>query len=233
VLGLARTISDGQTVAYFQDLLMEPRSQRHGTGEALLDEVLYRTRDIRQFVLLTGAEPTQSAFYESRRLVETRDVRPTLIDQLARCCHDGFVDADLEPALVPELLVADLSRSLSFWVGLCGFSVRYSRPEEGFAYIARGTAHVMLEQIGVGRNWVTGALESPLGRGINFQVSVPDCSHIAEALRAAGVELFMEPETKWYRVDDHAAGVQQFLVTDPDGYLLRFQSSVGRRNIAR
>ena len=148
-------------------------------------------------------------------------------------CDDGFVDADLEPALVPELLVSDLSRSLSFWVGLCGFSVRYSRPEEGFAYVTRDAAHVMLEQIGVGRNWVTGALEPPLGRGINLQISVPDCLQVADALRAAGIELFMEPETKWYRVGDHEAGVQQFLVTDSDGYLVRLQSSLGRRGIAR
>jgi len=49
------------------------------------------------------------------------------------------------------------------------------------------------------------------------------------ALRAAGVELFMQPETTWYRVGEEEAGVRQFLVTDPDGYLIRFQSSFGRR----
>ncbi|GAA4176879.1 VOC family protein [Gryllotalpicola koreensis] len=141
--------------------------------------------------------------------------------------------ADLEPALVPELLVSDLTRSLSFWVDLCGFSVRYSRREERFAYLTLGTAHVMLEQTGLGRNWITGPLEPPLGRGVNFQVSVPACTPITDALRAAGVDLFMEPETKWYRIDDHEAGVEQFLVTDPDGYLIRFQSSTGRRDIAR
>ena len=61
----------------------------------------------------------------------------------------------------------------------------------------------------------------------------PDCLQVADALRAAGIELFMEPETKWYRVGDHEAGVQQFLVTDSDGYLVRLQSSLGRRGIAR
>lgn len=41
----------------------------------------------------------------------------------------------------------------------------------------------------------------------------------------------MEPETKWYRVgDNEVAGVEQFLVTDPDGYLVRFQASLGRRS---
>ncbi|ROQ40724.1 catechol 2,3-dioxygenase-like lactoylglutathione lyase family enzyme [Frondihabitans sp. PhB188] len=135
----------------------------------------------------------------------------------------------LDPALVPELLVTDLDRSLRFWCDLFGFDIRYSRPAERFAYIALGSAHLMLEQIGVGRNWVTGALEAPLGRGINFQITVPDAGALAEALNRADVELFLEPETRWYRVGDEDAGVRQFLVQDPDGYLVRFQSSVGRR----
>jgi catechol 2,3-dioxygenase-like lactoylglutathione lyase family enzyme len=143
------------------------------------------------------------------------------------------VTDDIEPALVPELLVSDLDRSLDFWRGICGFTVRYTRPDERFAYITLGSAHVMLEQAGVGRNWITGPLEPPLGRGINFQITVPDSAAIAASLDAAGVELFMQPETKWYRIDNEKAGVQQFLVTDPDGYLVRFQSSLGRRPIVR
>ncbi|WP_219820534.1 hypothetical protein [Pseudoclavibacter sp. RFBA6] len=87
----------------------------------------------------------------------------------------------------------------------------------------------MLEQRGVGRNWVTSPLEAPLGRGINFQVSVPDADAIAGAVLESGRELFMPPETKWYRVGEDDVGVRQFLVTDPDGYLIRLQESRGRR----
>jgi hypothetical protein len=44
----------------------------------------------------------------------------------------------------------------------------------------------------------------------------------------------MEPETKWYRITDaEEAGVEQFLVADPDGYLIRFQTSLGKRPAAR
>jgi catechol 2,3-dioxygenase-like lactoylglutathione lyase family enzyme len=139
------------------------------------------------------------------------------------------MDPDDEPDLVPELLVTDLAASLAFWRDLCGFSVRYDRPAEGFAYIARGGAHLMLEQAGIIRNWVTGPLERPHGRGINFQIAVEDADVVAEALVAAGVPLFLEPETTWYRIGDEEAGVRQFLVQDPDGYLVRFPSSVGRR----
>lgn len=56
---------------------------------------------------------------------------------------------------------------------------------------------------------------------------------MADVLSDAGVELFMQPETKWYRVGEEEAGVLQFLVQDPDGYLIRFQSSIGRRAAGR
>ena len=90
----------------------------------------------------------------------------------------------------------------------------------------------MLEQRGAGRNWLPAALDLPLGRGINFQVSVPSIDPLVRALREASWELFMEPETKWYRTGESEAGVAQFLVQDPDGYLIRFQASIGRRTVA-
>ena len=137
------------------------------------------------------------------------------------------------PTLVPELLVTDLARSLAFWRDLCGFEVAYDRPEERFAYLTLGSAHLMLEEIGDGRHWVTGPLEAPFGRGINFQISVPDAELLSQSLEKAGFEFYLPLETTWYRIGDEEAGVQQFLVTDPDGYLVRFQTSLGRRPVAQ
>lgn len=137
------------------------------------------------------------------------------------------------PSLVPELLVASTPRSLAFWCGLLGFGIDYQREEEGFARISRGTAQVMIEQEGVGRNWITAALERPLGRGINLQITVLDLTPILSSLRGAAQPLFMEPETRWYRTGGtEETGVEQFLVTDPDGYLIRFQSALGRRPVS-
>lgn len=132
------------------------------------------------------------------------------------------------PTLVPELEVTDCAASLAFWCGLCGFTVLYDRPEEGFAKIAREGAEVMLDQIGIGRDWTTGPLERPLGRGINLEIAVSDLAPILEALSAAGWPLFLAPEEKRYRVGAGGVTVRQFLVQDPDGYLLRFQQVVGR-----
>jgi catechol 2,3-dioxygenase-like lactoylglutathione lyase family enzyme len=131
---------------------------------------------------------------------------------------------DNPTALVPELLVTDVVASLEFWVGLCGFRVVYDRPDEGFAYLRLGSANVMLDQRGIGRDWITGDLESPLGRGVNFEITVPSIEPILRRLMDAAWPLFLGPESKSYRTGDAVAVVTQFLVQDPDGYLLRFSS---------
>jgi catechol 2,3-dioxygenase-like lactoylglutathione lyase family enzyme len=139
-----------------------------------------------------------------------------------------------EPAtwaqLVPELLVGDIEKSLGFWRDICGFSVVFDRPDEGFVYLDLDGAQIMLDEIGKTRDWLTGPLESPLGRGINLQIRVPAVEPILAALARAGCPLFMEPEQKWYRTGEVETGVHQFLVQDPDGYLIRFSAYTGERS---
>ncbi len=131
--------------------------------------------------------------------------------------------------LVPELLVADIDKSLRFWRNVCGFTVLFDRPNEGFAYLDLDGAQIMLDEIGQTRDWMTGPLEPPLGRGVNFQVSVPAIEPMLAALARADWPLFMEPEQKWYRTGEVETGVHQFLVQDPDGYLVRFSAFIGER----
>jgi len=133
------------------------------------------------------------------------------------------------PQLVPELLVAYLPTSLDFWCSICGFSVHYDRKDERFAYLVRGGAHVMLEQRGISRNWIPAALEPPYGRGINFEIRVEDITPMVERLTVRGWPLFMNPEEKSYRTSEGEVRVRQFLVQDPDGYLLRFSERVADR----
>ena len=134
-----------------------------------------------------------------------------------------------EPGLVPELAVTDYEASKRFWCDLIGFSLRYERAEEGFGYLVLGNAHLMLDQINQGRTWATGTLEAPLGRGINFEVQVENLDPALQRIMSAGWPIFVEPEEKWYRAGDIEIGVRQFLVQDPDGYLLRLQQEIGER----
>jgi catechol 2,3-dioxygenase-like lactoylglutathione lyase family enzyme len=130
--------------------------------------------------------------------------------------------------MVPELLVTDFGRSLAFYTELLGFTPAFERDEPRFAYLEYGGAQLMLEELHEGA-WVTGDLQAPLGRGINLQIEVPQVQPIVERLRAAGVALFREPRESWYDTGEHEAGQREFLVQDPDGYLLRFCEVLGER----
>ncbi|HEX2816027.1 MAG TPA: VOC family protein [Phenylobacterium sp.] len=133
-------------------------------------------------------------------------------------------------SLVPELDVSDLDASLAFYVGLLGFSVRYERPEERFAYLKREGAELMLEEAaGPGRRFRTARLEPPYGRGMNLQIRVTDAAALFAAVRAAGAPVIVELEERWYRRRDHEVGGRQFVVADPDGYLLRLFEDLGAR----
>ncbi|MGJ4967379.1 MULTISPECIES: VOC family protein [unclassified Bradyrhizobium] len=123
-------------------------------------------------------------------------------------------------SLVPELDVSDLDASKSFWCDLLGFRIAYQRPEDRFMYIELQGAQVMLMQHN--GNWETAPLERPFGRGINFQIIIDDITPLLAALEQGNWPLFEECREAWYRVGERARGQRQFLVQDPDGYLLRF-----------
>lgn len=132
--------------------------------------------------------------------------------------------------LVPELIVTDISRSLSFWCDLIGFTVSYDRSEEKFAYLNLQGAQIMLEQFNEhDRDWETAPLEAPFGRGINFQIEVPDIQLIIERLNQMNWPIFIPIEERWYAADEVELGQLQFLVKDPDGYLLRLIEDLGER----
>ncbi|WP_149539205.1 bleomycin resistance protein [Siccirubricoccus phaeus] len=132
------------------------------------------------------------------------------------------------PALVPELMVTELACSLAFWCGACGFRVLFDRPEDGFACLERDGSRLMLDELPKERphRWAVAPTTPPFGRHVNFEIAVDDLDPILAALAAAGHPLFMPPEVKRYRVGEGAVTVRQFLVQDPDGYLLRFSQAL-------
>ncbi|MGV8939462.1 MAG: bleomycin resistance protein [Allorhizobium sp.] len=135
-------------------------------------------------------------------------------------------------ALVPELDVTDISLSLHFWCDLLGFSVAYDRPAAHFAYLERQGAQIMLCQ--VNGEWMTAALQRPFGRGVNFQIETDELESILEALHAEGWPLFRGVSESWYRIGEaRESGNREFLVQDPDGYLVRFSQNIGMREIGQ
>jgi len=64
LVGLIRTIGDGLTILYIQDILVLKEHQKEGIGSILLKEVLEKSKHIRQKVLLTEEARDVRHFYE-------------------------------------------------------------------------------------------------------------------------------------------------------------------------
>jgi catechol 2,3-dioxygenase-like lactoylglutathione lyase family enzyme len=135
------------------------------------------------------------------------------------------------PALVPELYVSDLAASMKFYVGLLGFRIEYERPEEGFVALSIGSAHLMLEETASLKRasaedfergqWRTADLEKPFGRGVNLEIQVSGIEEIHSRIAQSRYPLLLELHQRSYRTGDRDRVVQQLLVADPDGYLIR------------
>lgn len=121
---------------------------------------------------------------------------------------------------VPELLVSDIQVSLAFYKML-GFVIVYDRPEKNFAYISYFGAQLMLDQRH-NSTWETAEMTKPYGRGINLQMETDEIDALIERLHQAGHPLYIEKKQKHYKTGDTVIPVSEFLVQDPDGYLLRF-----------
>jgi len=129
--------------------------------------------------------------------------------------------------LIPELSVSDINRSTEFYTKILGFKIEYQRKESKFAFLSLHGSQIMIEEIN--GNWETGKLERPFGRGINFQMDVPDVDELVAALKKNEYPIKMMPRENWYRAGKKMFGNKEFLVMDPDGYLLRFSKDLGTK----
>ncbi|MCC6268307.1 MAG: VOC family protein [Dehalococcoidia bacterium] len=111
--------------------------------------------------------------------------------------------------LVLELFVRDFAASLAFYTRL-GFEVE--REEDDFAVLRWEGCGLFLQlsrRLG----------ELPLRPAANIRVMVPDvdaCWHLAGELRAP---VFVP-------IGDRDYGLRDFIVTDPDGFGIRFASPI-------
>jgi ribosomal protein S18 acetylase RimI-like enzyme len=73
VRGLVRTISDGFTICYIQDLLVHSDYQHRGIGRELVKFILHSSEHIRQIVLMTDAKEELKNFYTNAGFREVKD----------------------------------------------------------------------------------------------------------------------------------------------------------------
>lgn len=134
--------------------------------------------------------------------------------------------------LVPELYVFDLQESLRFYTDVLGFTMLYERKDERFVYLELEGAQLMLEEVSDrSRQFGSATLERPLGRGVNLQIQISMVDVLYEQVLSSDADVVIAIEEKWYRVNSKEGGNRQFVVSDPDGYLLRFYTDLGSRPI--
>ena len=131
---------------------------------------------------------------------------------------------------IPELSVTNLEKSVSFYQ-TAGFKINYERPENKFAFISLNDIQFMLQEISDTDKWDVAPLSYPFGNGINFQLEVENLDKIYNNFINSNYKIAFEIEENWYRQDNRLLGNKEFLIQDPDGYLLRFSEDLGEKEI--
>lgn len=123
-------------------------------------------------------------------------------------------------SLIPELSVINIEESKDFYINILGFKLEYERKEDKFAFLSLGDIQIMIEEIN--GCWNTGELKYPFGRGINFEIKVPNVEEIRDNLVKHNIELFRDITISEYESNGKIIVQKEFLVQDLNGYLLRF-----------
>ena len=124
-------------------------------------------------------------------------------------------------SLIPELTVTNIEKSKEFYQNI-GFEIMYERKENKFCFLQLEDNQIMIEE--QNDNWNVGEMEYPFGRGINISMSISDVEKLYEELKNKSIKMFLNLEIHEYKVNDEIYKDKEFLIQDPDGYLLRFNN---------
>ena len=123
--------------------------------------------------------------------------------------------------LIPELTVFNIKETKDFYLNILGFKLEYERIEDKFIFVSFENSQFMFEQLH-DDGWNIGDLEYPLGRGINFSIEVKDIDTLYDKAINHNITPFRKLIISNYRLDNKIIQQKEFLIQDPNGYLLRF-----------
>jgi catechol 2,3-dioxygenase-like lactoylglutathione lyase family enzyme len=119
--------------------------------------------------------------------------------------------------LTPNLVVADVARSIVFYRDVLGFTLTRTVPDEGpfvFASLESGPVEIFLNAMDAAAAEYPAFKDRPIGGTLTQFITVTGIRQMHDAL-AGRVTTVMPLEKKWY-------GVTEFAISDPDGYLITF-----------
>jgi catechol 2,3-dioxygenase-like lactoylglutathione lyase family enzyme len=119
--------------------------------------------------------------------------------------------------LTPNLVVADVARSIVFYRDVLGFTLTRTVPDEGpfvFASLESGPVEIFLNAMDAAAAEYPAFKGRPIGGTLTQFIMVTGIRQMHDTL-AGRVTTVMPLEKKWY-------GVTEFAISDPDGYLITF-----------
>jgi catechol 2,3-dioxygenase-like lactoylglutathione lyase family enzyme len=119
--------------------------------------------------------------------------------------------------LTPNLIVADVDRSIAFYRDQLGFTLVTTVPDASpyvFAIMKSGGVEVYLNAPGPALEEYPAFKGRPIGGTLTLFIEVEDIQTSYAELKDR-VQVVMPLEKKWY-------GVTEFAFLDPDGYVITF-----------
>lgn len=123
---------------------------------------------------------------------------------------------------------------MEFYTDCIAFEVARQRGQDPHAYLSLNRAQIMIAHWSLDGSWEPWhpeATKQPFGRGINFQFLIDDAQRLHDRVLSKGIKPFRdlyESEVWKTRCMDTR---RQFMVRDPDGYLLSFSQSISVRPV--
>jgi catechol 2,3-dioxygenase-like lactoylglutathione lyase family enzyme len=130
--------------------------------------------------------------------------------------------------LVIEMMVQNYPQSLAWWTSHLHFKIVFERPAQKLALLQHpdGAQIMIYERDG---DWEVGPMEPPFGRGAVIQVFLADALAAHARFAAADHPFYVALRDKWRDWGDRLGGQREFLVQDPDGYLVMVAQRLGTR----
>ena len=119
--------------------------------------------------------------------------------------------------LTPNLLVADVARSVAFYADVLGFTRGMAVPDEApflFASVTSGTVEIFFNDAAHAVKEYPAFLGRPIGASATMFIEVKGVDEFYAQLHGKA-SIVMPLVTQWY-------GMKEFAITDPDGYLITF-----------
>jgi uncharacterized glyoxalase superfamily protein PhnB len=124
--------------------------------------------------------------------------------------------------LTPNLLVANVERSLAFYVDVLGFERGFTVPDQSpfaFASVTGGGVEIFFNDAATAIKEYAGFAGKPLGATGTMYVEVEGVAALHDRLEGR-VTVVAPLATQFY-------GMREFAIEDPDGYVITFAERVG------